>query len=42
MDEAPIEDIDYSLKKWSREQMSTFLGKINNLITTYGGKYDIS
>ena len=42
LDESPIEDIDYALKKWSREQMNVFLTKVTNLIDTYGGKYGIS
>ena len=40
-DEAPIEDIDYALKKWSKEQMSNFLGKCKKLIENFGGQYGI-
>jgi len=41
-EQAPTEDIDYALKKWSKEQMSDFLGKCKKLIKTYGGQYGIS
>jgi hypothetical protein len=40
-DEAPNEDIDYALKKWSQEQMSNFLKKCEILVDTYGGDYGI-
>jgi len=40
-EQAPTEDIDYALKKWSKEQMSSFLTKCQKLITNYGGNYGI-
>ena len=40
--EAPTEDIDYALKKWTKEQMSEFLGKCKKLVDNYGGDYGIS
>jgi hypothetical protein len=41
-EQAPTEDIDYALKKWSKEQMSDFLKKCEKLIDTFGGDYGIS
>jgi len=41
-DDSPIEDIDYALKKWSQEQMTTFLTLCKNLIDSYGGDYGIA
>jgi len=41
LEQAPTEDIDYALKKWSREQMTTFLKKCQTLITDHGGEYGI-
>ena len=40
-EQAPTEDIDYALKKWSQEQMSDFLKKCEKLIDTFGGDYGI-
>ena len=40
-EQAPTEDIDYALKKWSKEQMSDFLKKCEKLIENYGGQYGI-
>jgi len=40
--ESPTEDIDYALKKWSKEQMSEFLKKCEKLIENYGETYDIT
>ena len=40
-EQAPTEDIDYALKKWSKEQMSSFLTKCQKLITNFGGDYGI-
>ena len=40
-DEAPTEDIDYALKKWSQEQMSTFMTKCKKLVEDFGGDYGI-
>ena len=40
-DQAPTEDIDYALKKWSQEQMSDFLKKCEKLVDIYGGDYGI-
>ena len=40
-EQSPTEDIDYALKKWSKEQMSSFLTKCQKLITDYGGNYGI-
>ena len=40
-EQSPTEDIDYALKKWSKEQMSDFLGKCKKLIDNYGGDYGI-
>ena len=41
-EQAPTEDIDYALKKWTQEQMSDFLKKCERLVDTYGGDYGIS
>ena len=41
-DESPTEDIDYALKKWTKEQMSDFLGKCKKLVDNYGGQYGIA
>ncbi len=41
-EQAPTEDIDYALKKWTKEQMSDFLGKCKKLVENYGGDYGIS
>ena len=41
-EQAPTEDIDYALKKWTKEQMSDFLGKCENLVDAFGGDYGIS
>ena len=41
-EQAPTEDIDYALKKWSQEQMSDFLKKCEKLVETFGGDYGIS
>ena len=41
-DQAPTEDIDYALKKWTQEQMNDFLKKCKTLIDNYGGSYDIT
>ena len=41
-DEAPTEDIDYALKKWTKEQMSDFLKKCKKLVENFGGDYGIS
>lgn len=41
-DDCPMEDINYALKKWSKEQMSDFLKKCECLIDTYGGDYGIA
>ena len=41
-EQAPTEDIDYALKKWTKEQMSDFLKKCEKLVDTYGGDYGIS
>lgn len=38
----PTEDIDYALKKWTKEQMSEFLTKCTKLVENYGGQYGIS
>lgn len=40
-EQPPTEDIDYALKKWSKEQMSTFLKKCATLVHGYGGDYGI-
>ena len=40
-EQSPTEDIDYALKKWSKEQMSDFLGKCKKLVDSYGGDYGI-
>ena len=40
--QAPTEDIDYALKKWTQEQMSNFLTKCEKLVENYGGQYGIS
>ena len=40
-DEAPTEDIDYALKKWTQEQMSNFLKKCEKLVENFGGQYGI-
>jgi hypothetical protein len=40
-DDSPMEDINYALKKWSQEQMSTFLTLCKTLVTNYGGDYGI-
>ena len=40
-EQSPTEDIDYALKKWSKEQMSDFLKKCEKLIENYGGQYGI-
>ena len=40
-EQAPTEDIDYALKKWSQEQMSDFLKKCEKLIENYGDQYGI-
>ena len=41
LDKAPIEDIDFALKKWSKDQMSKFLLNVKNLIASDGGTYGI-
>ena len=41
-EQAPTEDIDYALKKWTKEQMSDFLGKCKKLVEDFGGNYGIS
>ena len=41
-EQSPTEDIDYALKKWSKEQMSDFLGKCKKLIENHGGDYGIA
>ena len=41
-EQAPTEDIDYALKKWTKEQMSNFIEKCEKLIETFGGEYGIS
>ena len=41
-EQAPTEDIDYALKKWSKEQMSEFLTKCKKLVQDFGGEYGIS
>lgn len=38
----PTEDIDYALRKWTKEQMSDFLTKCKKLVDNYGGQYGIS
>ena len=40
-EQAPTEDIDYALKKWTKEQMSDFLEKCKKLVENYGGQYGI-
>ena len=40
-EKAPTEDIDYALKKWSKEQMSDFLKKCEKLVKLHGGDYGI-
>jgi len=40
-EQAPTEDIDYALKKWSQEQMSDFLKKCEKLVDKFGGDYGI-
>ena len=40
-EQAPTEDIDYALKKWTKEQMSDFLKKCEKLVDNYGGQYGI-
>ena len=40
--QAPTEDINYALKKWTKEQMSDFLGKCKKLVENYGADYGIS
>ena len=41
-EQAPTEDIDYALKKWTKEQMSDFLKKCEKLVEVFGGDYGIS
>jgi len=41
-EQAPTEDIDYALKKWTKEQMNDFLTKCKKLVENYGGDYGIS
>jgi len=41
-EQPPTEDIDYALKKWTKEQMSTFIKKCEKLVETYGGDYGIA
>ena len=41
-DEAPTEDIDYALKKWTQDQMNDFLKKCRELIVNFGGGYGIA
>ena len=41
-DQSPTEDIDYALKKWTKEQMSDFLAKCKTIVDNYGGDYGIS
>jgi len=41
-DDCPMEDINYSLKKWSQEQMSDFLKKCKKLVENHGGDYGIA
>jgi len=41
VDQIPDEDIKYAFKKWNRSQMERFLKKIENLVDTYGGDYEI-
>ena len=40
-DDSPMEDINYALKKWNKEQMTKFITKCENLIETFGGDYGI-
>ena len=40
-EQSPIEDIDYALKKWTKDQMHDFLKKCEKLIENYGGQYGI-
>ena len=42
LDDCPMEDINYALKKWTQEQMKDFLDKCQSLIDNYGGDYGIS
>ena len=41
LDKPPTEDIDFALKKWTKDQMTKFLMKISRLITSNGGTYGI-
>jgi len=41
LDKAPTEDINFALKKWSKDQMSQFLLRVKNLIASDGGDYGI-
>lgn len=41
-DDCPMEDINYALKKWTKEQMTTFITKCEKLIELYGGDYGIA
>tara|TARA_B100001094_G_scaffold278963_1_gene288844 strand:- start:312 stop:1043 length:732 start_codon:yes stop_codon:yes gene_type:complete len=41
-DDCPMEDINYALKKWTKEQMSIFITKCEKLIELYGGDYGIA
>tara|TARA_A100001515_G_scaffold144727_1_gene149733 strand:+ start:834 stop:1556 length:723 start_codon:yes stop_codon:yes gene_type:complete len=42
LDDCPMEDINYALKKWTKEQMSDFLKQCKNLVEDYGGDYGIA
>lgn len=39
LDDCPMEDINYALKKWTQNQMSDFLKKCKHLVDSYGGDY---
>jgi hypothetical protein len=41
LDKPPTEDIDFALKKWTKDQMTKFLMKVENLIASDGGTYGI-
>jgi len=41
LDKAPIEDIDFALKKWTKDQMNKFLLNVKKLIASDGGTYGI-
>ena len=40
--QSPMEDIEYALKKWNKEQMSDFLRKCTKLVDDCGGDYGIA